>query len=186
MSEPTPSPAIPVGILVSISDSSRKRGPRLRTPKPPGPPRVPLRHVAIMFGAFAAFTLLACAVLAVAAAPPVATTPQVSSPALAATPAALPAAAATAEAEPVLVELTLEPEREAPREKLRVLPRYPETPAEPPAEVLPAKPKVCATKLGTQINFIADPPEAFRLAREQKKLVFMIHLSGNFEDTEFT
>ena len=43
-----------------------------------------------------------------------------------------------------------------------------------------------ARKLGTEINFVADPPEAFKRAKEQNKLVFMIHLSGHFEDKEFT
>lgn len=41
-------------------------------------------------------------------------------------------------------------------------------------------------QLGTDLRFLKDPPEAFRLAKTEKKLVFMLHLSGNFEDKEFT
>jgi hypothetical protein len=41
-------------------------------------------------------------------------------------------------------------------------------------------------QIGTNILFMKDPTEAFRKAREQKKLVFMVHLSGNLEDKEFT
>lgn len=41
-------------------------------------------------------------------------------------------------------------------------------------------------QLGTRVQFIQNPAEAFRLAGEQKKMVFMIHLSGNFEDRGFT
>jgi hypothetical protein len=46
-------------------------------------------------------------------------------------------------------------------------------------------PAVCSN-LGTHITFIADPPEAFKLAQQEQKLVFMLHLSGNFEDEGFT
>jgi hypothetical protein len=41
-------------------------------------------------------------------------------------------------------------------------------------------------QIGTNILFMKDPTEAFRKAREEKKLVFMVHLSGNLEDKEFT
>jgi hypothetical protein len=41
-------------------------------------------------------------------------------------------------------------------------------------------------QIGTNILFMKDPTEAFRKAREEKKLVFMMHLSGNLEDKEFT
>ncbi len=64
----------------------------------------------------------------------------------------------------------------------------PERKPEPAFEALavPQKPAVCPANLGTQITFVKDPPEAFQRAREEKKLVFLIHLSGNFEDKEFT
>jgi len=54
------------------------------------------------------------------------------------------------------------------------------------AEEQPVKAAVCAANLGTRIHFVKDPPEAFRQARQEKKLVLVIHLSGNFEEKEFT
>ena len=44
----------------------------------------------------------------------------------------------------------------------------------------------CAGDYGTSVKFVKDPQEAFRLAGEQKKIVFLLHLSGNFEDANFT
>jgi hypothetical protein len=41
-------------------------------------------------------------------------------------------------------------------------------------------------RFGTKIVFIKDPTEAFRKARDENKQVFFVHLSGNFEDNEFT
>jgi hypothetical protein len=41
-------------------------------------------------------------------------------------------------------------------------------------------------QIGSNILFMKDPPDAFQRARAEKKLVFMIHLSGNLEDKEFT
>jgi hypothetical protein len=41
-------------------------------------------------------------------------------------------------------------------------------------------------RFGTKIAFIKSPTEAFRKAREENKQVFFVHLSGNFEDNEFT
>jgi hypothetical protein len=45
---------------------------------------------------------------------------------------------------------------------------------------------VACARIGTQVKFMKDPPDAFRRARAEKKLVFMVHLSGNLEDPEFT
>ena len=39
---------------------------------------------------------------------------------------------------------------------------------------------------GTLVRFMKAPPEAFKRAREEKKLVMMVHLSGNLEDPGFT
>src|SRR5205823_12327020 len=66
--------------------------PPRRSSDRPGPARVPLRNVAITFGAVAVFSVLACAVLAVAAAPPMAKAPPASIQAMADAPAALTAA----------------------------------------------------------------------------------------------
>ncbi len=47
-------------------------------------------------------------------------------------------------------------------------------------------PASCTGDFGTSVKFVRDPQEAFRLAGEQKKLVFLLHLSGNFEDPNLT
>jgi hypothetical protein len=39
---------------------------------------------------------------------------------------------------------------------------------------------------GTAVNFVATPTEAARKARKDNKLTFLLHISGNFEDAEFT
>jgi hypothetical protein len=43
-----------------------------------------------------------------------------------------------------------------------------------------------AQKLGTTIDFCSTPVDAAALAAEQHKLVFLLHISGNFEDCGFT
>ncbi len=48
-------------------------------------------------------------------------------------------------------------------------------------------PASCATgKYGTTIDFVSTPSEAARLAKKEEKLVFVLHLSGIFEDPNFT
>ncbi|MBL8796718.1 MAG: hypothetical protein JNM56_22640 [Planctomycetia bacterium] len=39
---------------------------------------------------------------------------------------------------------------------------------------------------GTSIDFFDTPSEAARAALKQEKLVFVLHVSGNFEDPRFT
>jgi hypothetical protein len=41
-------------------------------------------------------------------------------------------------------------------------------------------------KIGTNVKFMTEPPEAFKRARVEKKMVFVVHLSGNLEDPGFT
>jgi hypothetical protein len=41
-------------------------------------------------------------------------------------------------------------------------------------------------QIGTGIHFVKSPPEAFKKARAENKLVYVMHLSGNFEDKGFT
>lgn len=54
-------------------------------------------------------------------------------------------------------------------------------------DVPPAAPQPAAcSNLGTQITFLSHPPDAFRQAARENKLVLMVHLSGNFEDQAFT
>ena len=86
---------------------------------------------------------------------------------------------------------------------IELLAARPARPAEPARPVEPAKPKVeqvrealavlpcknefveCA-RIGTQVRFMKEPADAFQRARNEKKMVFMVHLSGNLEDQEFT
>jgi len=42
------------------------------------------------------------------------------------------------------------------------------------------------TTHGTAVNFVATPAEAARQARKDNKLTFLLHISGNFEDADFT
>jgi hypothetical protein len=39
---------------------------------------------------------------------------------------------------------------------------------------------------GTTVDFVDTPKEAAALARKQEKLVFVLHVSGHFEDPRFT
>jgi hypothetical protein len=39
---------------------------------------------------------------------------------------------------------------------------------------------------GTTIDFYDSPKEAARQAEKEQKLVFVLHVSGNFEDPRFT
>ena len=48
-----------------------------------------------------------------------------------------------------------------------------------------AEQPVCSAH-GTKIDFLATPKEAATLAKKEQKLVFVLHVSGNFEDPRFT
>jgi hypothetical protein len=39
---------------------------------------------------------------------------------------------------------------------------------------------------GTSVEFLDTPSEAARKALKEQKLVFVLHVSGNFEDPRFT
>jgi len=39
---------------------------------------------------------------------------------------------------------------------------------------------------GTAIEFVGSPKEAARQAKKEEKLVFVLHVSGHFEDPRFT
>lgn len=39
---------------------------------------------------------------------------------------------------------------------------------------------------GTSVDFLDSPSEAARKARKEQKLVFVLHVSGHFEDPRFT
>jgi hypothetical protein len=44
----------------------------------------------------------------------------------------------------------------------------------------------CSGDYGTEVKFVESPAEAAKLATKQEKLVFVLHVSGNFENPEFT
>jgi hypothetical protein len=39
---------------------------------------------------------------------------------------------------------------------------------------------------GTNVDFLDTPSEAATKAKKEEKLVFILHVSGNFEDPKFT
>jgi hypothetical protein len=39
---------------------------------------------------------------------------------------------------------------------------------------------------GTHVDFARNPTEAARLAKQDNKLMFVLHVSGNFEESKFT
>jgi hypothetical protein len=51
------------------------------------------------------------------------------------------------------------------------------------AQKIESKPASC---YGTAVEFATSPIEAATLAAKQKKLVFVLHVSGYFEDPTFT
>jgi hypothetical protein len=46
-------------------------------------------------------------------------------------------------------------------------------------------PPPCQT-YGTSVDFVTNPKRAARWAQKEEKLLFMLHVSGNFEDSAFT
>ncbi len=48
------------------------------------------------------------------------------------------------------------------------------------------KPKDGCGRFGTQVEFVSSPSEAARKAQKEEKLVFVLHVSGHFEDPRFT
>jgi hypothetical protein len=67
----------------------------------------------------------------------------------------------------------------------------PRTGKAPPAvskAVVPAAPekKDDDSCHGTAIEFVDTPKEAAQIAKKEQKLVFVLHVSGHFEDPRFT
>jgi hypothetical protein len=54
-----------------------------------------------------------------------------------------------------------------------------------PATEHPLAPRACE-KFGTSVEFVTNPLDAGRQAARDHKLLFVLHLSGNFEDNRFT
>ena len=62
----------------------------------------------------------------------------------------------------------------------------PRKPAESsPFDAPKADAPVCSAH-GTKVDFVDTPKEAAALAKKEQKLVFVLHVSGNFEDPRFT
>jgi hypothetical protein len=57
-------------------------------------------------------------------------------------------------------------------------------PAKAPPAVAPAE-GTCGS-FGTSVHFVDTPVEAAKQAKKEEKLVFVLHVSGNFEDPRFT
>ena len=55
----------------------------------------------------------------------------------------------------------------------------------PTSELLPAVEDPCQT-FGTKVRFHKGPAEAFADAKATKKLLFVLHISGHFDDPGFT
>jgi hypothetical protein len=56
----------------------------------------------------------------------------------------------------------------------------------PLAEAAPRAPELLRLLHGTRVRFLISPEQAAREARREGKLLFLLHLSGNFEDPRFT
>jgi hypothetical protein len=63
-------------------------------------------------------------------------------------------------------------------------PEPPCAPQPPVAEGSPAQP--AGETYGTQVLFLNNPTAAEEMAKHEKKLLFVMHISGNFEDSCFT
>jgi hypothetical protein len=65
-------------------------------------------------------------------------------------------------------------------------------PPAPPASELPPSEQTIGDgavpfdNLGTQVSFAPSPADAARQALKERKLLFTVHLAGNFEDCKFT
>ena len=46
--------------------------------------------------------------------------------------------------------------------------------------------EVCTGDFGTAVHFLKTPSEAARQALKEEKLVLVLHVSGDFEDPDFT
>jgi hypothetical protein len=73
--------------------------------------------------------------------------------------------------------------KEGPPERDGRLP--PEFPDEKAADNPAPKAKNAQT-CGTDVAFLDDPEKAFKKGKETQKVVFLVHVAGNFEDSQFT
>jgi hypothetical protein len=49
----------------------------------------------------------------------------------------------------------------------------------------PSEESTCGS-YGTSVHFVKTPSEAAKQAKKEEKLVFVLHVSGHFEDSDFT
>jgi hypothetical protein len=200
MSESAQTRPIPVGILVSVSDAR----PRTRT-KPRRrevvrlavlPPLAPPRWLAAMHDlpwyAFLAVGVAlwaiggaacACAVLLPAPSEVATTLPDCSPPRALASTAELSRIPTIVDT-PSMPAVTDELPPSSPEPPLAAVDVV--KPVPPPEITLPREIAAPVCDLGTPITFVKNPVQAFKAAKQENKLVFIVHLSGNFEDKEFT
>ncbi len=62
----------------------------------------------------------------------------------------------------------------------------PAKPAEPAQPSPFEKTDETSCSFGTKVTFVDTPKEAAAQAKKDQKLVFILHVSGNFEDPRFT
>jgi hypothetical protein len=58
--------------------------------------------------------------------------------------------------------------------------------APPTPSIVPEKTGESCGSYGTQIEFTDSPSDAAKKAKKEGKLVFILHVSGHFEDPRFT
>lgn len=207
-----PAQSIPTGILVSAADRPRKPEPPAARREPPAPSRqVPWAWIAtggsiawvLALSVMALHTMAQEHSLPVPAPVPaikVAVAPTLDLPAAEPQPGlgieeAIP--------DPDLV-LPIEPgwklrpkQNPGNADLLPLILMGSEEPVPPPPQIEPAQPNrpkkpvdlaiyADPAQIGSDILFMRDPPEAFKRAKAEKKMVFMVHLSGNLEDKECT
>jgi hypothetical protein len=78
-----------------------------------------------------------------------------------------------------------------PAAKVADPPPAPASPPAPPEKAPPAAPAAAPARAagetyGTSVLFLNNPTEAAEQARREKKLLLVLHVSGNFEDSCFT
>jgi hypothetical protein len=56
----------------------------------------------------------------------------------------------------------------------------------PASELSSGRENVACETYGTQVSFLSNPADAARRAAKEHKLLFVLHLSGNFEEARFT
>jgi hypothetical protein len=77
--------------------------------------------------------------------------------------------------------------RTAPGEKgVAAIVGQPNLPKEPVPGLAHEYPVAQCRSTDNTVNFLSTPTEAAREAQKKSKLTFLLHISGNFEDSSFT